>query len=117
MSILEATRRFYHEDKYHCFCSNGTWRFIIENFSDSRALWQLVTLRLTDNSTIILGETVLLSDGRIGEDNYNDIRRFSMAKPSIALTYVFVATVLNGKSEEDVDMLNTRSTTTSIDLG
>lgn len=63
-----------------------------------------------------LGETILQSGGSIGEDNDKDIRRFPVAKPPITLAYVFVTTLLSDESKEEIELLQTLSDTTSIDV-
>ncbi|CAF1097658.1 unnamed protein product [Adineta ricciae] len=61
-------------------------------------------------------ERVLLSDGKIGTDQYRDIKEFFLKDNSTRLIFVYIATIFDGIAQCNLEYLKTTDQSLSIDV-
>lgn len=49
-----------------------------------------------NNLSLILGEVLLSVSGRVGADDYREVRMFKVVDSSTTITFVFIASLFNG---------------------
>lgn len=65
---------------------------------------------------IILGETLVVSQGGIGSDQYRNIRIFRMIERSITVIYIYLATLFDSKPIDELQYLRDNNFEKSIDI-
>lgn len=65
---------------------------------------------------MLLGETILCQAGKVGDDNYQDARSFQLENTSTLITYVFIATLFEGKAIDSLSMVKQWSSQRAYDV-